>query len=242
MLEVYVLFVSVHFIADFWLQSDTLVRKKKEKFRYLLLHILIHSVITTGVLLLFQVDNLLLVLPLAFAQHLMIDFTNIKLEEEGYTEYKLFIIDQLLHLSALLAISALAEVNAQIFYDELLGMFHIILITLIGVIGVTGFSKVLINKLMDYLIKENPEHKDEFKDSVKHSGTIIGITERLIILILIIINQPLGVGFLLTIKSWLRIKSEKRLEYVLIGTLISFLLAILFAIFVRQIFVEIDLL
>ncbi len=193
-------------------------------------------------MLLFEVDNLLLVLPLAFSQHLIIDFTIVKLEAKSYTEYKLFIIDQVLHLSALLAISALAKINVQIFYDELLGMFHIILIALIGVIGVTGFSKVFIIKLMDYIIEENPEHEDEFKDSVKHSGAIIGITERLIILTLIIINQPLGVGFLLTIKSWLRYRTDKRVEYVLIGTLISFLLAILFAIFVRQIFVEIDLL
>ncbi|WP_315816733.1 hypothetical protein [Paraflavitalea speifideaquila] len=69
-------------------------------------------------------------------------------------------------------------------------------------------------------------------DSLQNAGQWIGILERLLILTFILIGQWEGVGFLLAAKSIFRFgdlkeaKEMKLTEYVLIGTLLSFSLAI----------------
>jgi hypothetical protein len=70
------------------------------------------------------------------------------------------------------------------------------------------------------------------RDSLKNAGKWIGIIERVLILTLVYLGQFGAIGFLIAAKSILRItdKSEqfprKQTEYVLIGTLLSFTLAI----------------
>jgi len=54
----------------------------------------------------------------------------------------------------------------------------------------------------------------------------------MLVLILILISQPLGIGFLVAAKSILRFEGSKVqliAEYVIIGTLLSFTLAIAFS-------------
>ena len=60
-------------------------------------------------------------------------------------------------------------------------------------------------------------------------GKWIGRFERALIFTLIFIDQPIGIGFLVAAKSILRFeeaRQQKLAEYVLIGTLLSFSLAI----------------
>jgi hypothetical protein len=72
------------------------------------------------------------------------------------------------------------------------------------------------------------------EDTLKDAGAYIGILERLLVFIFIITNHWEGVGFLITAKSVFRFsdlskaKDRKLTEYILIGTLISFGLAIVF--------------
>lgn len=71
------------------------------------------------------------------------------------------------------------------------------------------------------------------KESLEDAGTYIGILERLLVFIFIILDQWEAVGFLITAKSVFRFgdlsaaKERKLTEYVLIGTLISFGIAII---------------
>lgn len=66
-------------------------------------------------------------------------------------------------------------------------------------------------------------------------GKTIGSLERSIILLLFLINTPVGVGFLITAKTLFRFgeisrtDDQKNVEYILIGTLLSFLLGMLVA-------------
>jgi len=66
-------------------------------------------------------------------------------------------------------------------------------------------------------------------------GKTIGSLERSIILLLFLINAPVGVGFLITAKTLFRFgeisrtDDQKNVEYILIGTLLSFLLGMLVA-------------
>lgn len=66
-------------------------------------------------------------------------------------------------------------------------------------------------------------------------GKTIGMLERSIILLLFLLNAPVGVGFLITAKTLFRFgeiskaSDQKHVEYILIGTLLSFLLGMLIA-------------
>jgi hypothetical protein len=71
---------------------------------------------------------------------------------------------------------------------------------------------------------ENPENN---KNS--HAGKLIGILERIAILILIPLNQWAAAGLLLTAKSIARheyLNDKNYAEYYLIGTLLSFITAV----------------
>ena len=84
----------------------------------------------------------------------------------------------------------------------------------------TIFTKWNISKLT----KDN--------ESLKDAGKYIGILERLLVFIFIVVGHWEAVGFLITAKSVFRFgdltasKERKLTEYILIGTLISFGIAI----------------
>lgn len=69
-------------------------------------------------------------------------------------------------------------------------------------------------------------------DSLEQAGKYIGILERLFVFGFIVLNQWQAIGFLIAAKSVFRFndlsnaKDRKLTEYVLIGTLLSFALAI----------------
>ena len=73
----------------------------------------------------------------------------------------------------------------------------------------------------------------EDNESLKDAGKYIGILERLLVFIFIIVGHWEAVGFLITAKSVFRFgdltstKERKLTEYILIGTLISFGIAII---------------
>lgn len=80
------------------------------------------------------------------------------------------------------------------------------------------------------MFKDENNNKDEIK-----TGRVIGYLERFAILILFLANLPTIVGFLITAKSILRYGEIKNnndkvmVEYVLIGTLLSFAIGITIA-------------
>ena len=69
-------------------------------------------------------------------------------------------------------------------------------------------------------------------ESLENAGQLIGMMERFLILLFILLDRWEGIGFLLGAKSIFRFgdlteaKDTKLTEYVLIGTLLSFILAI----------------
>ena len=72
-------------------------------------------------------------------------------------------------------------------------------------------------------------------DDIPNAGKLIGNVERLLTLTLILNNQYEAVGFLIAAKSILRFKESDsgKSEYVLVGTLLSFGIAVLVGILVR---------
>jgi len=70
------------------------------------------------------------------------------------------------------------------------------------------------------------------EDGLKKAGAYIGVLERLFIFLFVVLGQWSGIGFLITAKSVFRFgdlsraKDRKLTEYILIGSLLSFLLAV----------------
>jgi hypothetical protein len=73
---------------------------------------------------------------------------------------------------------------------------------------------------------------DSTDESLSNAGKYIGILERLFVFIFVITDNWEGIGFLLAAKSVFRFgdlkesKDRKLTEYILIGTLLSFAIAI----------------
>jgi hypothetical protein len=71
--------------------------------------------------------------------------------------------------------------------------------------------------------------KDQNEESLANAGTWIGVLERLVIFLLVLIGQYEAIGLLIAAKSIIRLREgdRKMSEYVLIGTLLSVSMAIL---------------
>jgi hypothetical protein len=99
----------------------------------------------------------------------------------------------------------------------------------VAVFLATHVSAIII-KMM--ITQWNPINKKENDDSLAKAGRYIGILERLFIFIFVITNHWQAIGFLLAAKSVFRFgdltasKDRRLTEYVLIGTLFSFGLAV----------------
>jgi hypothetical protein len=90
-----------------------------------------------------------------------------------------------------------------------------------------------------FISKWTPDPEGQDSASLQSAGKFIGIFERILVFVFIIINQWAAVGFLLAAKSIFRFgdlkeaKDRRLTEYVLIGTLLSFAAAIFTALFVQ---------
>lgn len=161
--------------------------------------------------------------------------------------------DQLLHLITLLGIAVLwhtwqlaqltktASVCAVLAQTaQAIGDWwtpdHILLITMI--LFLTSPSAIIIRML---ITGWTPSYNNQLEtDSLKNAGTYIGMLERLFVFTFLVCGQFSAVGFLLAAKSIFRFgdlkaaRDRKLTEYVLIGTLLSFGLAIMAALIYSQ--------
>jgi hypothetical protein len=217
--------VTCHILGDFVFQTDTMARDiENRRFRspYLYLHILIHFgllLIATG----FATTYLWAVVLLALS-HFVIDiFTKIILFKKIPDSFN-FLIDQLLHGATLL-------VFVHYFFGIQTDLFSVnptsLLLLIIALLVLTMVSSVVIKKLMSSFQYTLPN------PGLADAGKIIGILERLFIFLFVVIDFWEGIGFLLAAKSIFRFgdlrknKDVKLTEYILIGTLLSFGLALL---------------
>jgi len=214
-----------HIIGDFLLQPKRwVIQKEKKKIAsgFLYLHILIHFLIT--ILLLWDFDYWKIAVVIALS-HYVIDLFKIYATPLFKNKSIPFFIDQSLHMAVL---------YVCVYYDNLLG--HTVSLIqqinwplLTAVVFVTYPAAILMSILLEGMSNQiNLDHK-----SLPNAGKYIGIIERLFVLIFIIMNRWEAIGLLITAKSVFRFNdlkesnNRKLTEYILIGTLISFGIAIL---------------
>ncbi|MCV9386419.1 DUF3307 domain-containing protein [Reichenbachiella ulvae] len=226
-----------HLIGDFLIQPGSWVKskeQKKHKSPHLYLHILIHLL---ALLIVLGFDSsywtIYLTIPLS---HLIIDALKLNLQKSSVSKTAFF-LDQIAHLIVIALL-----VNVYYPYSlslEVIGSTPFIGF-LIALIMLTHVSAVLMRIIMSQwkLAEDDGSH------SLRNAGQYIGILERLFVFTFILLNQWSAIGLLIAAKSVLRFsdlsrsKDRKLTEYILIGTLLSFGLAILIALGYQQVMIR----
>lgn len=218
--------ILAHLIGDFVFQPQKWVKHKnkyKHKSKYLYQHIGIHAL---ALLLLLQFQTRYwLGFIIIIASHYIIDLLKLHLQNKK-NERWLFAIDQTAHL---IVIALVVQFYKPYFSDIENVNYTWLLVLLTCVIAVTSMSAIIMKTIISKWDIENQKEDD----ALENAGTIIGMLERLFVFLFVILDFWEGIGFLLAAKSIFRFgdlsraKDRKLTEYVLIGTLISFGLAIL---------------
>ncbi len=219
--------ILAHLIGDFIFQPDSWVmdkNKRKIKSSRLYLHVGVHAILLA---LLLEFDTQYWVGYLAIiGSHFIIDIIKANMHSKKYSR-ELFFIDQILHV-LIIAVVAYIYQPIEINNANLLSQNNLLLAA--SLIMVTYVSAVVIKVAIS---KWSPDTVDENAESLARAGRFIGILERLFVFAFVVTNHWEAIGFLLAAKSVFRFgdlkesKDRKLTEYILIGTLLSFGLAIL---------------
>jgi len=217
--------VLAHAIGDFVLQPDQWVKDKtikKHKSKYLYFHVLIHAL---ALLILLQFNtNYWIGIVSIVVSHYIIDVIKLNLTKK-INQRLLFILDQIAHL---IVIAIVALSYTQYSFDINTLYSKNVLALLLSLIAITSIASVIMRLVMSKWILD----EDDANDSLEKAGKYIGILERLFVFGFIIINQWSAIGLLIAAKSVFRFgdlskaKDRKLTEYILIGTLLSFGIAI----------------
>lgn len=223
-----------HFIGDFLLQPKSWVKAKEEKKALsikLYLHLLIHGILTYLVLWNRHCWSLVVMLIIL---HGVIDVIKLYAQKDS-SKTIWFFIDQTFHISSILVLWSLffkpsIDINAVLNNEK-------IWIYAMAVLFVTVVSAIIIKELMS---SWSNALKVGDEESLSDAGKYIGILERLFTFMFVVTGRWEGIGFLLTAKSIFRFgdlkesKERKLTEYILIGTLLSFGIAVIVGLLVHE--------
>ncbi|MBO6572591.1 DUF3307 domain-containing protein [bacterium] len=217
--------IIAHLIGDFTFQPDKWVKdkkQKKQKSKFLYLHLGVHAL---ALLVLLELEwNYWFIFVTIILSHFLIDLIKLKLDGK-ISPRLLFVTDQLAHFSIIAALVYGYEpfqINLSILYS------YESLILILSLLSLTYVSAIVMKMIMStWEIEE-----DNLKNSLQSAGKYIGILERLFVFGFILLDQWQAIGLLIAAKSVFRFgdlsraKDRKLTEYILIGTLLSFGLAI----------------
>jgi hypothetical protein len=100
-----------------------------------------------------------------------------------------------------------------------------------GILFILKPTNIFIKEMLStFEIESTPQSQE-----LEKAGRLIGILERILVIIFVLIGQFGAIGFLIAAKSILRYKDTDLLktEYVLIGTMLSFGMAILVGLLIK---------
>ncbi|TYA92236.1 DUF3307 domain-containing protein [Seonamhaeicola marinus] len=215
-----------HILADFFLQPATWVKEKEEKklkSGKLYIHVLIHIAITALLLWNLRLWYVPLIIGIS---HFIIDALKLSFQNDT-NKRRLFFLDQIAHI-LVIAVVYFAHSRSGFNINNVLTYHNILLVTCLLFLTIPA-SIIMKTIFLKWNILELTKNEDSLEDA----GKYIGILERLLVFVFIIVGHWEAVGFLITAKSVFRFKDlkdskERQLtEYMLIGTLISFGIAIL---------------
>lgn len=246
----FLLLLLCHVFGDFYLQTEKLVAAKNRQLRAALFahiaHASVHGLLVFGVLFLAYgwMPSLAAISGIVWLTHFLIDV--IKVSSPSKRPLLAFTLDQCAHIAILIAI-ALYIIDVPTFQlssdwkhpNVLNGLVYLLAFLLI-----LKPASVVVSLMLESMHSGSPAAEM----TLPQGGQILGYLERLIILILIVLNQFAAIGFVIAAKSVLRFSDLNRLrdgsdeskqnalyltEYVLVGTFTSFLYVLVVGLLVR---------
>jgi hypothetical protein len=254
--DLWIPLVAGHFVGDFVLQTDEIVRRKGEPGIALF-----HAAVVAGVtwLLTGFIGTWFWLIPSILVPHLLIDLGKVRadrwlrdrpMDAGGFLDRNggllLFLVDQALHMAVLVGILALVEWMAPLqrtvdgpgLWVLTFGPGYLSFLVLVTgwILATSAAGHTLALGLARFEAELTPDQKT----GLSGGGYWIGVTERSLIYLFILLGEPAGIGFLAAAKSVFRIgeireaEDRKLAEYILIGTLMSFAVAMLVGVAIRE--------
>jgi len=233
-----------HLLTDFVFQTHRLVEQKKlgKLFAYFL-HGLAHYMSAIVLVCFFlpgsglSLRTHVVILALALV-HLLIDFAKIRFAQKtvGNDGAVAYVADQLLHFvsvafAAWLLSPSLPFTEAAALIDKGRALPSRLLFIPVVYLGVVFGGGYLIRALTRPLAKSiSLEQPEKGGEPMQNAGLYIGWLERFLLLTALMMQSPGTAGLILAAKAIARypeFKSEHFAEYFLIGTLLSFSIAVL---------------
>lgn len=247
-LSILIRLLIAHCITDFLLQPNKWIAGKKSriwKSKYLWYHGLVTGIVAWAFV---PQSTIWWAILIITSTHIITDAWKLSTEKKHGSRLPFFLADQFIHVIIILLVWLwmIAGWNKlNLFLQDYLTNYRLLL-KLLGyliMIGPVGYIIQFLTR--KWLFELDPD------DSLKEAGKWIGILERVLTITFIYISQFSAIGFLLAAKSILRVidkpdkpsgeptlikpfSSRKRTEYVLIGTFLSFTIAILTGLIINR--------
>ena len=241
----FLLLLLAHVMADFYWQPTSWVIDKKEKsFRSKYLYFHVGVVILTSYLFLGYWANSVPALSIGII-HGIIDILKIRFDKKGSAGW--FLADQAAHLITIAVVASMLAGSLTISIEHLKVWLYApkTLAQLSGALLCLSPVSFLVGILTRPWRDELSQLLPDANDNLANAGRWIGMSERLLIFVFVIVNQFSAIGFLIAAKSLLRYNDKnasgeippayisKKSEYVLVGTLMSYTCAIAVAMTVK---------
>jgi hypothetical protein len=236
--------LTAHLVGDFVLQSAYDV-KYKTRWRVLFKHsgmIAVLSYIMIGIGRAWTIGLVILI------SHALLDGIKTRYPRQGLLP---FALDQLAHLSVIWMIAAVSMVAdlmpvPSVWATTLGRGYYLACVVLSGAVISVRAGSILIGFAVQPLLQQlkeagsvYAEEPDQVGNLLERGfvdgGRIIGQLERAMIYLFVLVGQPAAIGFLIAAKSVFRFgelsdrANRMEAEYILIGTLYSFLFGTLVA-------------
>ena len=242
--EYLILLLLAHIIADFYTQTNEMSNRKEKSIKWVLIHGLSYfgtlSVITLPVMAkeltfgVFAASGLHLLADIIKHYYLVSRETDTR--NVGLRERNAFFADQAFHVFTLILVayyisgSGLTNQRWEYMNSFLLDYDVSALAVLTWLLALLTIHKPANLAIQKLLVMLKPERKEPEPLGGNNAGRFIGTIERIIMLILLSVDQYSAIGLVLTAKSIARYerisKEEDFAEYYLLGTLISTLIVI----------------
>lgn len=228
--------LSAHLLADFFLQSDKLCKAKNESGKKGVIAQLAHAFIHALSAYILLADWKNWIIPLViFVSHLIIDVLKSRLHGKGTVA---FLCDQSVHILVIVLLWWWLYADSTQACGWLANVVSSkqLWAVILAYLSITKPASVLISK---FIRNWTPSNNMQGQ-GMPRAGEWIGYIERVLILTFVITGNIEDVGFLLAAKSVFRFgdlnkaKEIKITEYVLLGTLASFTIALIFAFLLKS--------
>ncbi|MDC7242999.1 MAG: DUF3307 domain-containing protein [Sphaerochaetaceae bacterium] len=227
------IFFLLHILADFYFQTQNLADNKKENFIYVIYHSIIYF-LTMFLIFIFYKFNLSLFLATGIIglSHFIIDLGKSSLSNKKFIkESSLFMVDQLIHISILIGFYIFIK-NTDLTTPIERWNLNSSIVYLNSIIALLLIFKPANILIKSFISDSSYNSEEEIGDRPPlRLGKIIGNLERILIVLLLCVNQYVVIGYIFIAKSiarWKKLTEDKDFaEYYLVGTLLSVIISII---------------